>query len=473
MSGYVERFSLTDRVALVTGASKGIGFALCPVLAEAGADIVAVARDVAGLAEVMAVVEAKGRRCLAVEADLASVDAPAAAARAALDAFGAVHVLVNNAGIARNAPLVEATLADWELTMAVNLRAPFLLAQALAPQMIARGAGKIINVSSQTSSIVALDDHGAYAASKGGLNALTKVMCCEWARHNIQCNAVNPTVILTPMGEQVWGPPEKGGADAGQDPRGPLRQASRGRRRDPVPGLVGLGHDQRRDDPHRRRVHGRLTAIAPGRPAEDVPAGRRRSAVMRAVILAATPAAIVVAVVTGAVVGAVAGEQHAIGARGHLPRVMRAVILAATPAAIVVAVVTGAVVGAVAGEQHAIGARGHLPRVMRAVVLAATPATIVAAVVSRAVVGAVLGDDDRAGRRLGEQFGRRARGEGWRGVAVDDRGTEKADKACHEGLADEHLTLLGAGDALGCTPRRLQTSCQSRSRDNSGAITKC
>jgi 2-deoxy-D-gluconate 3-dehydrogenase len=95
------------------------------------------------------------------------------------------------------------------MTMAVNLRAPFLLARALVPAMIKKGHGKIVNISSQAG-VVGLEGHGAYAASKGGLNMLTKVMCVEWARHNIQINAVCPTVILTPMGEQVWGQPAKG-----------------------------------------------------------------------------------------------------------------------------------------------------------------------------------------------------------------------------------------------------------------------
>jgi NAD(P)-dependent dehydrogenase (short-subunit alcohol dehydrogenase family) len=220
MPAFVERFGLTGKVALVTGASKGIGVAICDVLADAGADIVAVARDPGGLAEIKAGVEAKGRRCLAVEADLASVEATRNAARQALEHFGAVHILVNNAGIARNAPLVDATVEDWDLTQAVNLRAPFVMGQALAPQMIDRKAGKIINISSQTSSIVALVDHGAYASSKGGLNALTKVMCAEWAQHNIQCNAVNPTVVLTPMGEKVWGRPEMGGPMLAKIPAG-------------------------------------------------------------------------------------------------------------------------------------------------------------------------------------------------------------------------------------------------------------
>ena len=139
---------------------------------------------------------------------MATVEGPRAAARAALDAWGGIDILVNNAGIAvRRACWSDAR--DWDLVQAVNLRAPFLLAQALAPGMIERGRGKIVNVSSQTSNI-ALVDHGAYAASKNGLNALTKVMTAEWARFNVQSNAVCPTVILTPMGEQVWGDPAKG-----------------------------------------------------------------------------------------------------------------------------------------------------------------------------------------------------------------------------------------------------------------------
>ncbi len=206
---FVERFSLAGKRALVTGASKGIGLEICRVLADAGADIVAVARDRAGLADAMTGVAAQGRRCLTVVADMATVEGPKAAARAALDAWGGIDILVNNAGIARVEPLLTMSVEDWDIVQAVNLRAPFLLAQALAPGMIQRRAGKIVNVSSQTSN-VALVDHGAYAASKNGLNALTKVMTAEWAQFNVQSNAVCPTVILTPMGEQVWGDPAKG-----------------------------------------------------------------------------------------------------------------------------------------------------------------------------------------------------------------------------------------------------------------------
>lgn len=210
MPAFVERFSLNGRRALVTGASKGIGAEICRVLADAGADIVAVARDPEGLAKISAEVEAIGRRCVTVAADLATVEGPGRAAEVGLRALGGIDVLVNNAGIALIEDLLTASIADWDRTMAVNLRAPFLLAQALAPGMIERKSGKIVNVSSQTG-IVALPGHGAYAASKNGLNALTKVMTVEWSRHNVQCNAVCPTIVMTPMGEQVWSDPAKSG----------------------------------------------------------------------------------------------------------------------------------------------------------------------------------------------------------------------------------------------------------------------
>ena len=100
---------------------------------------------------------------------------------------------------------------------AAALAAP---AQALGPAMIAQRWGKVINISSQTG-VIALDDHAAYATSKGALNALTKSLCAEWARHNVQVNAICPTVILTPMGKAVWGPEEKGG---------PMRAATPARR---------------------------------------------------------------------------------------------------------------------------------------------------------------------------------------------------------------------------------------------------
>ena len=208
MVDFIERFSLTGKTAVVTGASRGIGLEVARVLSDAGADIVAVGRDTAGLAEVRAGVEAAGRRCAELVIDLSDIDQTQACAEKALSAFGQVDILVNNAGIALIDPLLDATIEDWDKTMAVNLRAPFILARGLAPHMIERGSGKIINISSQAG-VIAIDGHAAYAASKGGLNMLTKVMTSEWSKHNIQINAVCPTIILTPMGERVWGDPKK------------------------------------------------------------------------------------------------------------------------------------------------------------------------------------------------------------------------------------------------------------------------
>lgn len=205
---WIDRFSLAGKKALVTGASKGIGAEICAVFADAGADIVATARDRAGLAETVKTVEAAGRSCLALECELADAADVCRMASEAL-AAGPIDILVNNAGIALVAPALELSVEDWDRTMAVNLRAPFLLAQALAPPMIARRAGKIVNISSQAG-IIAIDDHAAYSSSKAGLNALTKTLTSEWAKHNIQVNAICPTVIMTPMGREVWGDPEKG-----------------------------------------------------------------------------------------------------------------------------------------------------------------------------------------------------------------------------------------------------------------------
>ncbi len=209
MATYLSRFALPGKRALVTGGSKGIGRDVARVLAEAGADIALVGRDREGLDETVALVQALGRRCHALEADLASADETRAAGQRALELFGTVDILVNNAGIARIAPLLDLTVEQWDETQAVNLRAPFLLAQLVVPGMIAQRSGKIINISSQAG-VIAIDEHGAYSASKGGLNLLTKVMAAEWGSYNIQANAVCPTVILTPMGAQVWGEPAKG-----------------------------------------------------------------------------------------------------------------------------------------------------------------------------------------------------------------------------------------------------------------------
>ena len=209
MSNYIERFSIKDKKVLVTGGSRGIGAETAVVLAEAGAEVMILGRDIDALNETAKKVNAvSGYTCDSIEADLSSAKQTREAAQHAVARMGRVDILVNNAGIARIDNLLDASLEDWEETQAVNLRAPFLLAQEVVPAMIKHGGGKIVNVSSQAG-VIALEGHAAYAASKGGLNMLTKVMAAEWGPHNIQCNAVAPTVILTPMGTQVWGDPAK------------------------------------------------------------------------------------------------------------------------------------------------------------------------------------------------------------------------------------------------------------------------
>lgn len=208
MDGWQKRFSLEGRTALVTGASSGIGAAIAEVFADAGADVIGQGRDTARLEDVGAQVRAKGRRFVAITGDLSEPAEVQAIAAAALKAVPAIDILVNSAGIAVTGPVTDHALEDWQRTLAVNLTAPFLLAQALLPGMIARRRGKIINISSQTG-VIALADHAAYATSKGGLNALTKSLMTEAAPHNVQVNAICPTVVLTEMGQKLWSAPEK------------------------------------------------------------------------------------------------------------------------------------------------------------------------------------------------------------------------------------------------------------------------
>jgi len=210
-SGLRYRFAMTPpdlltlhgRRALITGASKGIGRGLATMFAAHGADIVAVARDDTGLAEAAREVEAVGRACHTVRADLSDMDE---VARVAAEA-GEVHILVNNAGVSFPQSALETSLESWERTFAVNVRAAFFLAQAFGRPMLDRAWGRIINISSQ-SGLVALEDHAAYCASKGALEMMSKTMALEWAAGGVTVNCVAPTVIATPMAESAFPTPE-------------------------------------------------------------------------------------------------------------------------------------------------------------------------------------------------------------------------------------------------------------------------
>jgi 2-deoxy-D-gluconate 3-dehydrogenase len=203
MAEFEKRFSLAGKRALVTGASRGLGAEIAAVLADAGADVALAGRDAKGLEATKKVVEAKGRRAVAIEADLATVEGPRSAAAMALEFFGTVDILVNNAGVFHRQPLLETTVENWDETLAVNLRAPFLLAQAIAPAMIAQRRGKIVNIST-VASVVGCEGHAAYGASKGGMNQLTQVLAAELGPFNIQTNAVAPAIVLTDMAKAAW-----------------------------------------------------------------------------------------------------------------------------------------------------------------------------------------------------------------------------------------------------------------------------
>ena len=199
---------LSGRLAVVTGAGKGIGRAICLELARAGADIFGVSRTASDLDTLGEEVRVLGVRYASCVADLTSSAAAEEVARRA-EAFGAVDILVNNAGVARTGPAESVTEADWDFVLDTNLKGAFFVAQAVGRNMLDRGTGRIVNVSSQAG-LVGLRDHAAYCASKAGLGLLTKVLAIEWGPRGVAVNAVAPTVILTPMGEQVWGDPAVG-----------------------------------------------------------------------------------------------------------------------------------------------------------------------------------------------------------------------------------------------------------------------
>jgi 2-deoxy-D-gluconate 3-dehydrogenase len=195
-------FDFSGRSALVTGAASGIGRAAAELLSQCGAQVALLdlQDEVAAVASGL---EGGLGRHLACQADLADPKAIAHAMLQVQDRFGAIDILVNNAGIALLDRAETLPAAAWDATMAINVRAPFLLAQAAARGMKERGGGRIINLASQAS-VVALDRHAAYCASKAALVGLTKVLALEWAPHGITVNAISPTVVETELGRKAW-----------------------------------------------------------------------------------------------------------------------------------------------------------------------------------------------------------------------------------------------------------------------------
>ncbi len=193
-----ELFSLRGRRALVTGSGQGIGLTLARGLAAAGAELVLNDIDPVRLGAAVATLRADGCRVEGRVFDVAREESVAAATRTLEAEVGPVDILVNNAGIHRRAPLESMPLADWQRVLDVNLTSAFLVARAIAPGMIARRRGKIINLCSLNSEI-SRPTIGNYAAAKGGLKMLTRAMAVEWARYNVQANGLAPGYIRTQL----------------------------------------------------------------------------------------------------------------------------------------------------------------------------------------------------------------------------------------------------------------------------------
>jgi len=207
MTGYLDQlFSLRERVAVVTGGSSGIGRAIALALGQAGACVVVIARDQANLADAVAELRAAGCSAASVSADMSDRTAVERAARAAREPFGPPDILVNCAGLNLRPPLAELAIAQWDELMAVNLTAPFLLGQQFAPEMAARGWGRIINVTSQQADR-AFGNSGGYGAAKGGVASLTRSQSEAWAASGVRCNAICPGFVITPLTAEVSADP--------------------------------------------------------------------------------------------------------------------------------------------------------------------------------------------------------------------------------------------------------------------------
>ena len=207
MSAYLESlFGLDGRTAMVTGGSSGIGRAMAIALGRAGARVLLIARRPGPMAEVVGELRGFGAEAHAIEADLADRKAVTVLIEQTLQTYGGPDVLVNSAAVNRRPPMNDLTEDDWDVTMAANLTAPFLLGQAFGPRMAERGWGRIINVVSQQA-FRAYGNSGAYGASKAGLVGLTRSQAEAWSAQGVCCNAIAPGVVHTPLTEPVFADP--------------------------------------------------------------------------------------------------------------------------------------------------------------------------------------------------------------------------------------------------------------------------
>ncbi len=196
--GIAEKFSLKGKVALVTGASYGIGYAIASGMADAGAKIVFCDIKQEFVDKGLASYKADGIDAAGYVCDVTKEDMVQEMVKKIEAEVGIIDILVNNAGIIKRIPMCEMTAEEFRQVVDVDLNAPFIVAKAVIPSMIKKGSGKIINICSMMSEL-GRETVSAYAAAKGGLKMLTRNICSEYGEYNIQCNGIGPGYIATPQ----------------------------------------------------------------------------------------------------------------------------------------------------------------------------------------------------------------------------------------------------------------------------------
>jgi gluconate 5-dehydrogenase len=203
----LSMFSLAGKRALVTGSSRGIGFAIAAAMAGAGADIILNGRDTVALGEAAAKLADSGARARAVAFDVTNSESVGDAIEHIEAEIGPIDILVNNAGMQHRAPLEDFPEEMFERVMSTNLTSVFIVGQAVAKRMIPRGRGKIINISSLVSTVTRRTI-APYAASKAAVSNLTRAMAVEWAQHGINANGIAPGYFKTELNEALIANPE-------------------------------------------------------------------------------------------------------------------------------------------------------------------------------------------------------------------------------------------------------------------------